>query len=361
MDHKDLCEHTRIRLIAAAVGHQQCTKTASNIIPLPGTDRVIAIGTPAQVAQLLPEAPDLLDALQKAARLLRAAGFAMTGTATSQIVAAIEAHAQQEAAQAVPSNASVKDMLRWLGVDTDYHGKIAFTLGQFARFVGMLRAAPTTVPDHSEREAANAGGLATPILANGVPVEQTQMDWVCRFISENSIFDGSDILRAWNELVTFYVAHRAAATIAAGQEAANAGGLLPHDWKDRLYAAMNAAFELRRFGPRDEDGQHQGMRIDDTQIGVEFAMDWLEKSVLAASQSPATGTGQEAANAKDAARYRVLRQNVRPADVSITMTCIPPVGQSSAERIDMLCDLFIDRNRAAMAAVGAAGQEGGAA
>lgn len=53
MDHKDLCEHTRIRLIAAALGHQQCTKTASNIIPLPGTDRVIAIGTPAQVRALL--------------------------------------------------------------------------------------------------------------------------------------------------------------------------------------------------------------------------------------------------------------------------------------------------------------------
>lgn len=53
MDTKDLCEHTRIRLIAAAVGHQQCTKTESNIIPLPGTDRVIAIGTPAQVAMLL--------------------------------------------------------------------------------------------------------------------------------------------------------------------------------------------------------------------------------------------------------------------------------------------------------------------
>jgi hypothetical protein len=55
MDHKDLCEHTRIRLIAAAVGHQQCTKTASNIIHIPGGDRVIAIGTPAQVRALLPE------------------------------------------------------------------------------------------------------------------------------------------------------------------------------------------------------------------------------------------------------------------------------------------------------------------
>lgn len=53
MDIKDLCEHTRIRLIAAVVGHQQCTKTASNIVPIPGGDRVIAIGTPAQARALL--------------------------------------------------------------------------------------------------------------------------------------------------------------------------------------------------------------------------------------------------------------------------------------------------------------------
>jgi hypothetical protein len=48
-----LCEHTRIRLIAAAIGHQQCTKTAANVIPLPGTDRIIAIGTPVEVTQVL--------------------------------------------------------------------------------------------------------------------------------------------------------------------------------------------------------------------------------------------------------------------------------------------------------------------
>jgi hypothetical protein len=48
-----LCEHTRIRLIAAAIGHQQCTKTAANVIPIPGTERFIAIGAPAEVWQLL--------------------------------------------------------------------------------------------------------------------------------------------------------------------------------------------------------------------------------------------------------------------------------------------------------------------
>jgi hypothetical protein len=54
----DPCDTMRTNLIAAAVGLQQCTKTASNIIPIPGGDRVIAIGTRAQVAQLLPEVRD---------------------------------------------------------------------------------------------------------------------------------------------------------------------------------------------------------------------------------------------------------------------------------------------------------------
>lgn len=71
MDHKDLCEHTRIRLIAAAVGLQQCAKTASNIVPIPGGDRVIAIGTPAQVRALLPKPempPELKAAIEEAAK-----------------------------------------------------------------------------------------------------------------------------------------------------------------------------------------------------------------------------------------------------------------------------------------------------
>lgn len=53
MDKKDLCEHTRIRLIAAAIGHQQCTSTAANVVPIPGTERNIVIGTLADVEDVL--------------------------------------------------------------------------------------------------------------------------------------------------------------------------------------------------------------------------------------------------------------------------------------------------------------------
>lgn len=68
MDHKDLCEHTRIRLIAAAIGLQQCTKTESNIVHIPGGERVIAIGTPAQVRGMLGADPAHIDTQLAAAR-----------------------------------------------------------------------------------------------------------------------------------------------------------------------------------------------------------------------------------------------------------------------------------------------------
>lgn len=58
MDNKiDPCDTMRTNLIAAAAGLQQCTKTAANIIPIPGGDRVIAIGTPVRVRALLAAAP----------------------------------------------------------------------------------------------------------------------------------------------------------------------------------------------------------------------------------------------------------------------------------------------------------------
>ena len=56
----DPCDTMRNNLIAAAVGLQQCTKTASNLVPIPGGDRVIAIGTPAQVTQLLADAAHIV-------------------------------------------------------------------------------------------------------------------------------------------------------------------------------------------------------------------------------------------------------------------------------------------------------------
>lgn len=115
-------------------------------------------------------------------------------------------------------------------------------------------------------------------------------------------------------------------------------------------AMLRAAFSWREFDQREGLTGEADM-FDRIYHAMLQAVPQLHKTPAAdastaLSQSPATS----AADAKDAARYRVLRQNVKPADVSITMTRVPPAGQSSAERIDMLCDLFIERNRAAMAA-----------
>lgn len=46
-------EAKRLRLLAAVLELQHYTSTESNILPIPGGNRVIAIGTPAQVAMLL--------------------------------------------------------------------------------------------------------------------------------------------------------------------------------------------------------------------------------------------------------------------------------------------------------------------
>ncbi|SDC67947.1 hypothetical protein SAMN05428966_10297 [Massilia sp. PDC64] len=48
-----LHEARRLRLLAAVLELQHYTSTESNIVPIPGGDRVIAIGTPAQVRALL--------------------------------------------------------------------------------------------------------------------------------------------------------------------------------------------------------------------------------------------------------------------------------------------------------------------
>lgn len=52
-----LHEAKRLRLLAAALELQHFTSTAANVVAIPGGDRVIAIGTPAEVRELLEIAP----------------------------------------------------------------------------------------------------------------------------------------------------------------------------------------------------------------------------------------------------------------------------------------------------------------
>jgi hypothetical protein len=69
------------------------------------------------------------------------------------------AHAQQEAAPAEVTKSQERDY-NWLL-------RLAKSKG-YQTVYGALYAAPTTVPDHSEREAANAGGLTLQQLADRI-------------------------------------------------------------------------------------------------------------------------------------------------------------------------------------------------
>ena len=52
-----LHEAKRLRLLAAALELQHYTSTAANVVRIPGGNRMIAIGTPAEVAALVGLAP----------------------------------------------------------------------------------------------------------------------------------------------------------------------------------------------------------------------------------------------------------------------------------------------------------------
>lgn len=59
--------------------------------------------------------------------------------------------------------------------------------------------------------------------------------------------------------------------------------------------------------------------------------------------SPATVLELIAENERlrtDAERYRILRAHIKPGDVQLAMTRLPPKGQTPEQRIDMLCDLY---------------------
>lgn len=121
MDTKDLCEHTRIRLIAAAVGHQQCTCTDGTEERIPGTRKRILIGDDAYLARVaLPAAEkptgdltdeQIIEIMAKYSRCLEPGLYSQTefdcaedmiGFARAVERAAIAAHLERQA-QAAPA------------------------------------------------------------------------------------------------------------------------------------------------------------------------------------------------------------------------------------------------------------------
>lgn len=64
-----LQEVSRLRLLAAALELQHLTGTAANLVPIPGGDRVIAIGAPAQVSALQQIGPAPADLIRLGAQM----------------------------------------------------------------------------------------------------------------------------------------------------------------------------------------------------------------------------------------------------------------------------------------------------
>lgn len=53
MDPQDVCNHTKIRLIAAGIAHQQCTQADGTEVSIPGTGKRILIGNDAYLAKVV--------------------------------------------------------------------------------------------------------------------------------------------------------------------------------------------------------------------------------------------------------------------------------------------------------------------
>jgi hypothetical protein len=124
MDPQDLCNHTKIRLIAAALGHQQCTATAGTEVLIPGTGKRILIGDDAYLARValpaggdMPALPWDLDTTKRSLVLQLRAGEvadAMHRYAEAAVAAAL--------ARRAPAPADAKPTFEaWLKADSTYY------------------------------------------------------------------------------------------------------------------------------------------------------------------------------------------------------------------------------------------------
>jgi len=142
------------------------------------------------------------------------------------------------------------------------------------------------------------------------------------------------------EFVAFKAGRRAAL---AAQQAAAPGALA-------IEAAKLAPILRGMCEGGDVHGEGVDIYADDYIAGdgdtyVVRAAALLEQ--IAATSAPGTPKAPTNQDAKDAARYRVLRQHVLPHAVGIQMDRKPPARQPVEERIDLLCDIVTERRAAA--------------
>lgn len=108
-----------LRLLAAALELQHLTSAAANVVPIPGGERLIAIGTSADVAQLLgaPVSPARQQALTDAQITAGAAVLGDDGKAIGRNTAIMVADAMMGAGQqAAPVVATTDELLSYPAV-----------------------------------------------------------------------------------------------------------------------------------------------------------------------------------------------------------------------------------------------------
>lgn len=362
MDQQDVCNHTKIRLIAAAVGHQQCTKTDGTEVRITGTDKRILIGNDAYLAKVAAPAvspapapdpatvvPDddlsyLLEyipvgavrdeARRKLAALMCQPDGAIrqpeaadgrivvpadggTSTFTSEYEGALENDlAALRDLFPMPDCGELHDL--WSEACCEPRAVLAYVKAQ-------IEAAVAPSDATGKADAASAGGLTDAAILKAAE------DSGISFVTDERRPDNATIIDFAQSILSLQHTPVGGKADQGAAVAAIAYALdREHCFDDR---------DAVRFLTYWNEGEFDKLRNNwcDVPDAVFIGADPMH---------PATS----AADAKDAQRYRVLRQNVWPGDVSIIMTCSPPAGQSLAERIDMLCDLFIERNRAAIAA-----------
>jgi len=242
----------------------------------------------------------------------------------------IDTPAPASAGQAAPAlpeqdaRAAFKSaFLSWNGLHTDAELEKEWARGTLAG--EMFRAGLAAQP--AEVSAGQTGQVAIPRIPTEAMLDAAR-DWSVNKYSQGIGNDAA--IGCWQAM---YDATERAAAQGEKAPATSAGnqGHTPGPWA----VGDKAMDEYPIF--RKHDGKMHCVAVAFTEA---------DARLIASAPSLSTDRAAAPADARDAARYRVLRMHVAPRDVSISMQVPPediPPDQAVEERIDMLCDQVVDR------------------
>jgi hypothetical protein len=128
MNIEDTCKHTKIRLIAAAIAHQQCTQTAGTEVQITGTEKRILIGDDAYLAKVAaPAAQAQAELTDEHRALIERAASAVESYGNSELAVKLRAIEREVRLSAVREETLTIDALaaafKRAGLDIQWVGK----------------------------------------------------------------------------------------------------------------------------------------------------------------------------------------------------------------------------------------------